>query len=422
LARLGLVLAACFALTLLIIAQHPLPPSKLDSAAGSRLQPASWVDPLASGVEPPKPTGLASYGVLNSSGLLDGYTVRSDMLLGTLNLSSIAAYYPKAETYNVSEYGASLQLNAMLVASSANTSWVYWVQNVVVFLTNNQTMFYADNVWNVSGAGAKLSNSSITSDSGGYVVNTSRGYVYGSSSANLSYALPLSLRLIMAERVVYGVGVEVGMGAQLLRNGSEAVGGVLWYDNATIHDGSVRQAYFDVEGDSLTPQLSDGSALYYDAELVFGGEANGAPTNFTELNATLGLFYRGEGGALTPFPSYYSFGADTAESAYDLHVRYLGGGLAELGVGVPDYRYLGAANTSAAATTQTQTVQLGGTMVEYSTNTSTSNGSSQSSVAPSSMVLEFNVAGAAVLVVVVLLFSVLVGRSRARPAVNHTAP
>lgn len=299
------------------------------------------VDPFFTGDVPPKPTGLASYGLANQSGFVSGYNVDAPMLVGFVNITSLEAYYPNASSYNVSEYGLSLQLNAMLVALSSNASFVYWVQNVAVFTTNNNTLFYADNIWNMSGVGAALTNTSITSDSGGYVSNTSRGVVYGSGSSNFTYALPLSFRLFVAERVVRGVGVNVGLGVQLLENGSRVGSPISWYDNATIHQPGIIKAYFLVDGESLTPPFAAGSpGLYYDAELVFGGEANGAPTNLTALNSTIGLFYEGPDGRLEHFPSYYSFGADTAESVYDLHVKYLGGGVASVYVGAPNYEYL----------------------------------------------------------------------------------
>ncbi len=309
------------------------------------------VNPLSLGVNPPKPTGLATYGVLNSSGSISAYAVRANTLVGVLNLSSIAAYYPNASLYNVSRDAVSFQLNVMLEVNSTNTTRVYWVQNVIVFVTDNSTLFYADNIWNMSGVGATLTNNSITSNSGGYVTNTSRGPVYGSSSNNYTYTLPLSLELVTSERVVSGLGVQVGMGVRVLRNGSTTNGVLEWYDNATIRQRRAQNAYFLVSGYGLTPPMyADSPGLFYDAELVFGGEANGAPTNFTRLNATLGLYYE-EGNRLSNFPSYYSFGADTAESTYDLNVRYLGGGVAAVSVGQPHYEYLSTPNTTTATTT-----------------------------------------------------------------------
>lgn len=303
--------------------------------------PAYSVNPFDTGFLPPKPTGLASFGLTNSSGLVSAYTVRSHMLVGSANISSLEVYYPNASSYNVSSHGASLQLNAMLVASSPSAERVYWVQDVAVFETNIGRLLFANNIWNMSGPGATLTNSSISSTSGGYVSETQRGAVYGSGTPNYTYVLPLGFRLIVAERVLGGVGVEVGFGAQLVENGTRVYAPILWFDNATIHLEGVLEAYFLVDGERLAPPPATGErGLYYDAELVFGGEANGAQTNFTALSCTIGLFY-GANGTLKDFPTYYSFGADTAEGAYDLHVKYLGAGLASVTVGRPDYRYLG---------------------------------------------------------------------------------
>jgi thermopsin len=134
------------------------------------------------------------------------------------------------------------------------------------------------------------------------------------------------------------------MGAQMLRNGTGPVTSVNWFDNITIKDPTVQNAYFFVSGSQTTP---DG--LYYDTELTFGGENNGEATNFTQMNATLGIFYYDAATkALDSFPSLYSFGGDTAEAADNLQVSYAGNGFSQVTTGTPDYVYLGS--TSATLT------------------------------------------------------------------------
>jgi len=128
----------------------------------------------------------------------------------------------------------------------------------------------------------------------------------------------------------------------------------------------VQSAYYYVDGNDSTP-----IGTYYDAELVFGGEGNAEATNFTQMNATLGLYYfNSSSSQITPFPSYYSFGGDTGESADNLEVAYLGNGTAQIAVGTPNYAYLGTASSTVATSSTSQ-----------SSATSQSVSSSQSSTA-----------------------------------------
>ena len=59
----------------------------------------------------------------------------------------------------------------------------------------------------------------------------------------------------------------------------------------------------------------------YDAEFVFGGESYGETTAFTEMNASLSLYYNTTEGTLATFPSVYSFGSDTVEATTDLQTN-----------------------------------------------------------------------------------------------------
>jgi thermopsin len=129
------------------------------------------------------------------------------------------------------------------------------------------------------------------------------------------------------------------MGAQVLRNGSQPGSPMRWFDELTLHDPTATSAYFYVSGNSTTPE-----GTFYDTEFVFGGENDGESTNFNQLSASVQLFYdNSTGGALSYFPSYYSFGQDTAESADNIHVVY-SDGEAELSPGTVNYVYLGSAS------------------------------------------------------------------------------
>ena len=175
-------------------------------------------------------------------------------------------------------------------------------------------------------------------------------------ASNLTYAEPLDLQILMNESVVQGTGVWLQMGVQILANGSQTTPQpVQWFDNITIHDSGAQSAYFYVSGNESTP-----IGTYYDTEFVFGGEGNLEATQFNQMNTTLGLFYRNESsGQLTAFPSYYSFGGDTGESADNLQVTYSGNGTVQVTVGTPNYVYLNAASAGGTTTgiSSTSTLQ-----------------------------------------------------------------
>ena len=143
----------------------------------------------------------------------------------------------------------------------------------------------------------------------------------------------------MNESLVPNRGVVLQMGTQILRNNSLTATPIKWFDNITIHDASIQSVGFLTSGNDSTP-----TGYFYDTELVFGGEANGESTSFRQMDASLGLFYL-NGSRLVSFPSLYSFGGDTLESASNLLMTYTGDGYPKVSVGAPVYQYLGRASS-----------------------------------------------------------------------------
>lgn len=311
----------------------------------------------------PQPTGIASFGLYNDSGNVIPYDVAAQEVVGVADISSLLAQNSTASLANSTVSGATLQLNSVLVVNEKGGSQqVYWAQDTPDFVTSALQVAYGDNVWNYSVSGF-LSNATITSSSGGSAYSYSQSgqmqYYYGIGLSNSSYSFPLDLALAINEAVAPGEGVVVQMGAQVLRNGSELATPMDWFDNVTIHDPTVSSAYFYVSGNNTTPE-----GTFYDTEFVFGGESDGEATNFSQMNASMQLFYdNSTGGTLTYFPSYYGFGQDTAESADNLHVSYSGNGVAQVSSGDANYVYLGRASgmsslsklAASSATTSTTT-------------------------------------------------------------------
>ncbi|BDC18588.1 thermopsin [Acidianus sp. HS-5] len=294
------------------------------------------------------PTGIASYGVSNTS----PYEIKFSSLAGYFNISCILAYNSSQSLVKPCE--VSLQLNAVLVVCNENNeTQIYWPQDVIWLYTNDSIVVYHDNVLNFTNPIATLTNSSITSQNG-YVSpsNNNNGiiqYYYGNYkyAPYFAYNLPFSGLLIMNESVVKGQGVLITMQVEVLQNGTSAVMQSETFDKILIHDPYVKDAYFLVDGKEYTPAGIHGYlGSFYDAELILGGGACGEITTFEKLNAVLGLYYW-NGDEYVTFPSYYTFGGDTAESTYNAHVTLENNGMVKVSVGTPDFTYLGKVSQQA---------------------------------------------------------------------------
>jgi len=374
----------------------------------------------------PLASGLAAFGIYNNSGVITPYEIKTNHLVGVANISSFSVNTANASKYGDSVTGATLQLNAMLVVQdSSSPQKVYWVQEVPDFTTGASQVSFGDEIWNFTDLTGFLSNETITStnfQNGGFVYPPVNGstYVYSYSANNVTYNLPLDFGLLINATAVPGTGVMVQLGYHLLSNGSSSLAPstTAWFDNVTIVDPNVQSAYFDVAGNSTTP-VGD----FFDAELVFCGEGNLEPAYFTQLSAVLGLFYQNGSGALTSFPTYYSFSGDTGEAADNLVVGY-SNGLAQVGTGSnPNYVYLGNASATLGPNL---TIHGGTTGLTFSTITAsnpptftTSSTNSGISVSSSASIL---VVGIVIVILIVLVIAVLATRRRHEPQQQYYPP
>jgi hypothetical protein len=192
----------------------------------------------------------------------------------------------------------------------------------------------------------------------------------------------------------------------VLGNGSAPARAIDWFDQATIHDSTVQSAYFYVSGNDTAP-----NGLFYETEFVFGGQGNGESTFFSQLSASLGLFFgNSTAGAQTAYPTYYSFGGNTGETADNLQVSYLRDGFFSVFAGTPDYAYLGSASATFSLPAEGATVSI-----PYSASTVTATQSSTTGAARP--VSSYLVAAILIVVAVVVVFAfVMLRRGRQAPA------
>jgi len=316
------------------------------------------------------PMGIASYGVSGTK----TYVVNTTSVLGYFNITSLLAYNGSQNL--VPAYEASLQLNSVLVINNDdNSTWILWPQDVLIFLTNESVVCYHDNVFNMTNPTATLTNQSIKGD--GYVYKNYYGNY--NSSPCFTYSLPFSGYLVMNESVVKGKGVLITFSVIVLENGSSAVLSSQTFDEVLVVDPNVSSAYFQVNGMEYTPAGPTAGLYgsYYDTELVFGGGGNGEVTTFENISATLGLFYL-QNNEYVEFPSYYTFGGDTAEATTNVHVTFTPQGYAELSVGKPDLTYVVINSpltlqikTTTSGAVQTTTTQSNTTQTSVTTTTTT---------------------------------------------------
>ncbi|AEE94830.1 thermopsin [Acidianus hospitalis W1] len=261
----------------------------------------------------PSSEGIASYGILNETKTTKPYLIKTTSILGKFNISCILAYNYSQNL--VPPCSASLQLNVVLKTCSQ----VYWLQNVLEFLTLKHEFKLADDILNITCIDSTLSNYSITSLNGYVTMVNQSGkieYYYGNyyCQSELKYCLPLCGYLV-TNVSLEKCGILVSFAVIFIKNGSSTCYKEIVFDNVLIH-GKFRFAYILVCGKHYTPIGS-----YYDAELVFGGGGNGEITKFCKLNATLWLFYLKKNTYVT-FPNYFTFGEDTAEKAVNITVNF----------------------------------------------------------------------------------------------------
>lgn len=306
-----------------------------------------------------QPMGVASFGIYNDSKRITPYqeSINTSAIAGATLINNITVSNDSIQT---PPYNATNQLNAVLVVTdNTGQSYAYWTQNVMKFDTKDKVLLFADDIFNFTGSGAELTNSSVTSSSGGFVSggsyeihNNLNYYLHGYKS----YTLPLSYVLVMTETVIPGTGVLVNMTDNIIQGMAKT--GPITFDSILIHDANIKNAFFYVSGNEYTPAGLEGFHLFYDAENIFGGGGGGSAASFSALDAKVNLAYFNETtGNYTFFPSAYSFGADTAETAVKVHATYLGNGAVGLSIGKENWDYIYPSTQVNQTTTQSQTTQ-----------------------------------------------------------------
>ncbi len=281
------------------------------------------------------PIGIASYGLQDIHADSGPYAIKTDEIFGYAKINALYAYNSSAASQlNVSAWGVSLQENIMLNITANGHAYAYWLQNVADINSSNMTYYIVNNVWNATMQNSGLTNATLAgrgnvtgAPSSFFNPQNSTFYSYSTNSMPYSFPLYFEPTIRLADNHGYPY-LQFGY----FDNGSQ-----IFYDNVTflIPNGTATLVVTPYNQTGSLPN-SYNSSQYYDAELVYGGEADGATQVFQRMNSTLWLGYLTQNGSIAAFPNVAIFGSDTEENATNINVVQ-DGSYALVGTGRPDY-------------------------------------------------------------------------------------
>lgn len=279
---------------------HGIQATQASVATSSQYLIDQQVNPFLNYAGEPAPMGIADYG-LGYNGLPYNYSAKS--FLGIINISYLSTFSPNSSVLN----NMTFQLNLNLIFTYQGIGYDYWVQNVAYLNTSDNQILFLDNIWNLSGPNAVMSNSSVTGS----------GTVVSSASSAFYYYLAVDSLKGNNMTLAYPTTIYLKMNATQTSSGMPEVtflydDGFGWvvYDHAIFHfvTKSRIAPVFNVDGYSYNP-----FGTYYDAELIMGGPGNSSQTEVMNSSVLLSLqFFNGFN--YQSVPSAYNFGSDTAET------------------------------------------------------------------------------------------------------------
>ncbi len=262
----------------------------------------------------PAPMGLSDLG----QGSNGPYEYNTSSFAATLSLSSFQDYNPGYSAWEASPDWMTFQLNTVTVNVSypGATNGSFWIQNVVHF--NGTTLQFENNIWNFSSPAACLGVGTLLNYSGQQ--DGCFYYVYG-PTYQVSYPLTLTLyNNITISNWGPSPVPDVFFNYSLTDPSGTFVGS---FDNVTFNGLASPSAppEFEVNGFNYAPI----GYLFWDAEIIFGGNGGGANANIVELESTAQLqYWNSTTDAYANVPSAYDYGEDTGETSLGVAASYTG--------------------------------------------------------------------------------------------------
>lgn len=246
----------------------------------------------------PAPMGIATYGVTNTTGTPQAYSLETQSWEGSITLNSVNTFLVTndgAISTDGSQNTFGVQLNAVTNDSTVGTHSIYsfWTQNVLYFnFPLPGYITFLDNVWNFSSPATALTAGTLYSYNG-TPVYPSYYYDFGPSFA---YTFPLTVQLYLNSSVTnlastgYGY-TTVKFGYNVINGTSGQSEGSGVYDtvlfNSATPIGSVPASPYLVDGSQVNPT----GFIPWDAEIMIGGPGGGTTTSVYGISGSESLSY-----------------------------------------------------------------------------------------------------------------------------------
>jgi Thermopsin len=300
-----------------MIANHQLNPSTVFFPTQNPAITSSHPGALASlySMGTPSPMGLSDIG----TGSAGTYVYNSSSFESSITVNSFQDYNPGYAGFDAPPNYMTWQLNTVTVNTSypGSTTGSFWIQNVVHF--NGTAFQFENNIWNFSSPTSGMQTGTLLSY-GGQIVPGVFYYVYGPSfTVQYPFTLDLFNNISTA-----GGHPNVYFNYSLSNTTTGPHSGS--FDHVVFNGAVVPTAppMFEVNGKKYAP-ITPAGPIFYDAELIFGGNGGGANAIITGLNgsATLSSWNK-TAGAYQSVRSAYDYGVDTGETADGVAASYRG--------------------------------------------------------------------------------------------------
>jgi len=274
------------------------------------------------------PIGISDYGIYINNGIIYGYNITTNKVIGKIYLDNFSSYVnPLCSDTFLGEDSGSIQLNAILELSNGQH---YWLQNVLLINNTGRYFIFVNNIWNFTSLNHNLSNNLIKGNGIISKYDDKYFYVYATDHFSLQYPLNVYLIINITQNNSYP---EIQFGYSL--DGQK----INWYDNVTL----LVPSYGSIV---ISPNFT-GSGNIKNLELVIGGPGYGTCIDVKNVSGFLGLYYSYKNNGsyyLTPSPSIFNYGANTAEYSSNINENIISQGFVNLSVGPFYPKYLGNVN------------------------------------------------------------------------------
>ncbi len=246
----------------------------------------------------PAPVGIVDYGILEKEDYLFVYSYKTKGFIGLVRIKELYAInesYPRDYRYSV-----DFQLNSWLIVEKKEKIHYFWIQNSIVLDTNDETLYFLTNIWNMTDEDSNICENCIIGKGNLKFVK----YSNFTKSIYISHSDVYYLNYF--NDIIFGYEVNTKNKEKLCidffffdRDGNKEI-----FDSACFKSYDNTDAYFYVSGGGF-----DNKPL--NVELVITGPGDEYTTISVEkMDVEMALFTSD----LEYIPSAYNFGYCTAEN------------------------------------------------------------------------------------------------------------